>query len=95
LGTYYYLAPYTACDPSPIGFLTPGMVEKANHYVDRLNEMVRDLAAEEDTGLADLNVDLSFINGHPLYYLNCNHLNSVGNFFAALVWWLRLAPYLG
>jgi len=94
LGTYYYLSSYTICDPSPIGFLTPAMAEKANHYVDELNDQIRDLAAEEGVPLADLNEIFGDFGGHNLFYHDCNHVNDLGNFFVALAWWLQIAPLL-
>ena len=94
LGTYNYLASFTQCDPSPIGFLLPGMTEKANHYVDELNDNIRDLASEEDTPLADINESLGNFNGNLLFYHDCIHMNSLGNFVVALIWLVQIAPYV-
>jgi len=93
LGTYYDLMPWLPCDASPLGFLTPGLAEKGNHYQQELNDTIRQVAADKDAPVADI-ANLAVVNGHVLNYHNCNHMNAFGNFWVAAEWWITVLPYL-
>jgi len=94
LGTYLELVPYLECGPSPIGFLLPGMADKANHYLAELNEAIREVADDTGAPLNDMNLNLALIGGHLINYHDCNHLNALGNFYVAVAWWIAVLPYL-
>ena len=92
LGTYYYLISYIDCPLSPLGFLLPSMTVIANHYVDEINSVVYELAAEEDVPLSDINGELGEMPYE--YYYNCNHANALGNEAIAEIWYQAVIPYL-
>ncbi|MBZ0271264.1 SGNH/GDSL hydrolase family protein [bacterium] len=94
IGTYAPLVPWLACDPSPLGFLTPALAEIANHYQAELNDAIRAAAADLSAPVNDIAADLGFVNGHIVNYHDCNHLNALGNFWAAASWRIAIAPYL-
>lgn len=94
LGTYLQLVPVLSCSASPVGFLTPGLADKANHYLSELNDVIRNVSADMHLGLNDMEANLGGINGRMIYYHDCNHLNGLGNFVVALSWWIAVSPYL-
>jgi len=92
LGTYYYLMAFKKCKFSPIHFLFPFMVRKANHYVDQLNNVIYELADEENVPLADINKELGTMSYWS--YHDYNHANALGNRLIAEVWLEAADPYL-
>ena len=94
IGTYMELVPWLPCDPSPIGFMTPGMIKKANAYLEELNGIIREVAAEEGVVLHDVRNTLGFVSGHLINYHDCLHQNLVGEFWKGLAWWLAVMPYI-
>lgn len=94
LGTYMQVVPWLPCDPSPIGFFTPGLADKANTYMMILNDAIREVAADKNVDVNDLEANLPWISGHLVNYYDCLHPNTVGNFSIALAWWLTVMPYI-
>ena len=92
LGTYYYLMAFKKCKHSPIHFLLPFQVRHANHYVDKLNNVIYDLAYEEDVPLADINKELGTMA--YWHYYDFNHANALGNRLIAEVWFEAVDTYL-
>ena len=92
LGTYYYAHPFLRCPFSPIGFLLFFMTLKVNHYVDELNELIYELAKEEDIPVSDINGALRMM---PFWcYHDSHHANLIGNYHIANIWFSTVSPFL-
>lgn len=85
VGTYFETAAFLSCPASPIGFLLPDQVAKANAYFDELAAKQREVAAETASALADLDLLIGNFGGDPDKYTNCNHPSGEGNLDVALV----------
>jgi len=59
--------------------LGPGLVEKANHYTQLLNEKILEAAAETGAVLVDINGELGYLGGDPANFIDCNHPSGAGN----------------
>ena len=92
LGTYYYLMAFKKCKLSPFHFLFPLQVRRTDHYVDELNQVIYELADEENVPLADIHSEL----GRMMYwhYHDFNHANAEGNRLIAEVWFEAVDPFL-
>ena len=92
LGTYYYLMAFKRCKLSPIHFLLPFQVRHANHYVDKLNSVIYELADEKQIPIADINGELGALAYWQ--YHDFNHANALGNHLIAEVWFETVDPFL-
>ncbi len=79
VANYFYLVPWVSpCDAfgSPLG---PGLVEKADHYTQLLNEKIQEAVTETGALLVDINGELGALNDDPANFIDCNHPSGAGN----------------
>ena len=89
-GLKVYIATYfpmpediVICNPLPIGIILPVQSERANHYVDLLNEEIRIVAFSKSAVLVDVADAGDDIATDQDNYYDCNHLSEAGNEIAA------------
>jgi lysophospholipase L1-like esterase len=86
VATYYPIqSGFSSCSAVPLNVLLPGQAERANEYVDRLNERIRLIAIASGAKLVDVARELPDVASDPANYHNCNHLSATGNRLAAEV----------
>lgn len=88
----YYLRPETflPCEPLAIQIMLPGQARFANAYTARLNERIRQAAANQGAILIDVASLSDELRADVSNYFDCNHLSEQGNervaeLFAAVI----------
>ncbi len=80
LVTYFFIPEaFVECAASPIDIILPGQAVVANAYTERLNDVIRALAAEEGATLVDIELLNDVLRSDLAHYENCNHLSAAGN----------------
>ena len=93
VATYFPLAPDIAvCDALPFGILLPAQGDRANAYVARLNDALREAAARGSAFVVDVAQSGFILTSDPNNYFNCNHLSAAGNEIAAQIFLDVLEP---
>ena len=84
VATYYPMVPGIGdCDPLPLDTLLPTQSQRANVYLDLLNDRLRQAAANTGATLIDVAAIGNELTGDSVNYFNCNHLSEIGNETAA------------
>jgi lysophospholipase L1-like esterase len=77
--TYYFLEPNIPCKAMPLSVLLPEQADKANAYVIKLNERIRQAAKNQNALLVDVETIGDTLRQDPQNYYDCNHLSATGN----------------
>ena len=84
VATYFPMVPGIGdCDPLPLDTLLPNQSQRANVYIDLLNDRLRKAVANAGVTLVDVAAIGDELVGDSLNYFNCNHLSETGNETAA------------
>ncbi len=84
VATYFFLPRGSLnCDPLVLDVLLPGEADRANVYVARLNERIRQGAANEGATVVDVAALDDVLRDTPLNYHDCTHLSASGNAIVA------------
>lgn len=80
VSTSYFLRENIAeCDALPLDIVLPSQAVNANAYLVRLNDRIRQAAADRGAILVDVAAEDEVIRADPDNYFNCNHLSEQGN----------------
>jgi lysophospholipase L1-like esterase len=93
VATYYPLCEgVRRCPALPLGFILPLQVQRANTYIARLNERMRQAAANQGAILVDISAAAESIRADPRNYVDCNHLSERGNRIVAQIFFDAITP---
>ncbi|MBI4717884.1 MAG: SGNH/GDSL hydrolase family protein [Planctomycetes bacterium] len=67
-----------SCDALFLRFIVPAQADRANVYINRLNDRIRSAAADAGATLVDI-AAVTDIAADPANYHDCNHLSTAGN----------------
>jgi len=80
IATYFPLAPgITTCGALAFDLLLPGQAEKAQVYLDLMNERIRNVATTYGATVVDVSTLGTTLQADPDNYFDCNHLTEQGN----------------
>ncbi|MGB2987678.1 MAG: SGNH/GDSL hydrolase family protein [Phycisphaerae bacterium] len=84
VATYYFLREEVGeCDPLPLDLLLPPQAQRANAYLLRLNQRIREAVVNQEAILVDVGAENEVIGADPDNYVDCNHLSERGNSIVA------------
>jgi lysophospholipase L1-like esterase len=79
VATYYPLEENKPCKALPLPLLLAPQAINANAYVIKLNERIRQAAANRSATLVDVATIAESLKSDPANYVDCNHLSDQGN----------------
>lgn len=93
VATYFALAPgVTECSALPFNIAIPQQTERADVYIERLNDRIRLAAVARGVTLVDISPFSATLQSDPSNYFNCNHLSESGNDIVAQVFATHVVP---
>lgn len=92
VATYYPLAPnITSCGALAFDLLFPSQAEKAQVYLDLMNERIRNVASTNGATLVDVFTLGMTLQADPNNYHDCNHLTEQGNAIVAELFFTEIS----
>jgi lysophospholipase L1-like esterase len=79
VATYFPLRSGADCPTAPLHLLLPAQAERANEYVELLNERIRDAADAGGAAVIDIALLGDTLLDDSNNYFDCNHLSAQGN----------------
>ncbi len=95
VSTYFPLAPtifIVECGALPFNVGLSTQIDKANVYLERLNERIRAAARSTGVELVDISLLSNELQADRDNYVDCNHLSAAGNRIAAELFLETLGP---
>ncbi len=93
IATYFALAPgVTKCGALPFNIAIPQQTDRADAYIERLNDRIRLAAMARGATLVDIASFSGSLQADPVNYLNCNHLSESGNEIVARIFATLVVP---